>query len=70
MRTLGRETTLHGTYPERVEQGRPSHVQPLRGRERIGWLSFPGCAAATLGCVVQPLRGEYVSCTFFKTGDL
>ena len=46
--TLGRETASSGLYPERVGPGQPSLVEPLRGREGMGWLRFPGCAAATL----------------------
>src|SRR5207253_9323750 len=32
-----------------------------------GLASFPGCAAATLGCAVQPLRGEYSMQVFPST---
>jgi hypothetical protein len=56
--TQPRVAAAHPAYPAGVAQGWAGHVQPVPGRSRWRLSLFPGCASATLGCVMKPLRGK------------
>jgi hypothetical protein len=51
-----RQRTL-GTWPRGTEAGSPQSIYPV-GVVQRRTAPVPGCAGATLGWVVQPLRGK------------